>query len=312
MKVAVLGCGYWGSKHVRVLNSIPDVEQVVAVDFRDERLTELRREFPAIGVFQRLEDALDEIDAVIVATPPDTHARCAMTAMHAGKSVLVEKPLATSTLDARQLVEKLGSSVSFYKIGLELSTSGEYYTLLDWLVKRGNRVFCDLKLHDIPETVRRAVANLRGGGAAFLTVHGHRSVMEAAAREKGAMKILAVTVLTSFDQRDLQEFETRKTVEDLVLSRARGAAESGCDGVIASGLEAKALKAEFQQRLLVVTPGIRPAAGGGDDQKRTVDVAQAFAYGADYIVVGRPIRDAKDPRAAAENIQRTIASVFTE
>jgi len=217
-----------------------------------------------------------------------------------------------SAAEARALAERLGDAVRFYKIGLELFTAEGYFELLAWLTARGCKVFADLKLYDIPETVRRAVANLRGRGAAFLTVHGHRSVMEAAAREKGAMKILAVTVLTSFDQRDLQEFETRKTVEDLVLSRARGAAESGCDGVIASGLEAKALKAEFQQRLLVVTPGIRPAAGGGDDQKRTVDVAQAFAYGADYIVVGRPIRDAKDPRAAAENIQRTIASVFTE
>ena len=217
-----------------------------------------------------------------------------------------------SAAEARALAERLGDAARFYKIGLELFTAEGYFELLAWLTARGCKVFADLKLYDIPETVRRAVANLRGGGAAFLTVHGHRSVMEAAAREKGAMKILAVTVLTSFDQRDLQEFETRKTVEDLVLARARGAAESGCDGVIASGLEAKALKAEFQQRLLVVTPGIRPAAGGGDDQKRTVDVAQAFAYGADYIVVGRPIRDAKDPRAAAENIQRTIASIFTE
>jgi orotidine-5'-phosphate decarboxylase len=172
-------------------------------------------------------------------------------------------------------------------------------------------VFADLKLHDIPETVRRAVANLRGRGATFLTVHGHRSVMEAAAREKGAMKILAVTVLTSFDQHDLDEMGATKSVEQLVLSRAKGAVESGCDGVIASGLEAAKLKAEFGQRLLVVTPGIRPAeARPADDQKRTVDVAQAFANGADYIVVGRPIRDAADPRAAAQAIQETITGIF--
>jgi len=173
-------------------------------------------------------------------------------------------------------------------------------------------VFADLKLYDIPETVRRAVANLRARGATFLTVHGHRSVMEAAAREKGAMKILAVTVLTSFDQRDLEEMGSTRSVEALVMARARGAAESGCDGVIASGLEAKALKAEFKDRLLVVTPGIRPVADRSDDQKRTVDVAQAFANGADYIVVGRPIRDAKDPRAAAQAIQGTIASLFKQ
>jgi orotidine-5'-phosphate decarboxylase len=212
--------------------------------------------------------------------------------------------------EARALAEKLGEAVRFYKIGLELFTAEGYFELLAWLTGRGNQVFADLKLYDIPETVRRAVANLRGRGATFLTVHGHRSVMEAAAREKGAMKILAVTVLTSFEQKDFQEFETRKTVQDLVLSRARGAVETGCDGVIASGLEAKPLKAQFKDRLLVVTPGIRPATNTPDDQKRTVDVAQAFANGADYIVVGRPIRDAADPRAAAESIQATIASVF--
>jgi orotidine-5'-phosphate decarboxylase len=212
--------------------------------------------------------------------------------------------------EARALVEKLGDAVRFYKIGLELFTAAGYFELLSWLTARGNKVFADLKLYDIPETVRRAVANLRGSGATFLTVHGHRSVMEAAAREKGGMKILAVTVLTSFEQKDFQEFETRMTVQDLVLSRARGAAESGCDGVIASGLEAKVLKKEFDNRLLVVTPGIRPVGSGGDDQKRTVDVAQAFANGADYIVVGRPVRDAPDPRRAAEAIQGTIATTF--
>jgi orotidine-5'-phosphate decarboxylase len=135
--------------------------------------------------------------------------------------------------------------------------------------------------------------------------------MEAAAREKGRMQILAVTVLTSFDHRDLAEMGANVDVGQLVLSRARGAAESGCDGVIASGLEAEKLKAAFGSRLLIVTPGIRPADGrSADDQKRTVDVAQAFANGADYIVVGRPIRDAPDPKAAAESIQATIASVF--
>ena len=173
-------------------------------------------------------------------------------------------------------------------------------------------MFADLKLYDIPETVRRAVANLRGSGASFLTVHGHRSVMEAAAREKGAMKILAVTVLTSFDQRDLEEMGSSRTVEQLVLARAQGAADSGCDGVISSGHEAKALKKEFGNRLLVVTPGIRPVEDRKDDQKRTVDVAQAFANGADYIVVGRPVRDAADPRAAALAIQKTIEKVFRE
>ena len=174
-----------------------------------------------------------------------------------------------------------------------------------------NKVFADLKLYDIPETVSRAVANLRSSGATFLTVHGHRSVMEAAARDKGPLKILAVTVLTSFDQRDLEEMGATKSVEQLVLARARAAAETGCDGVIASGHEAAKLKAEFGSRLLVVTPGIRPAdSKPADDQKRTVDVAQAFASGADYIVVGRPIRSAKDPRAAALAIQETIRKVF--
>lgn len=218
--------------------------------------------------------------------------------------------------EAKALAEKLGDAVRFYKVGLELFTSGGtaggYFELVEWLVKRGNKVFADLKLYDIPETVRRATANLRGCGAAFLTVHGHRSVMEAAAREKGSLQILAVTVLTSFDQRDLEEMGATRTISELVLSRAQGAADSGCDGVIASGLEASKVKAQFKDRLLVVTPGIRPVADGGDDQKRTVNVTQAFANGADYIVVGRPIRDAADPRAAAQAIQKTISGIFKQ
>ena len=215
-----------------------------------------------------------------------------------------------SVAQAQALVEKLGESVGFYKIGLELSTSGGYYELLDWLVKRGKRVFCDLKLYDIPETVRRAVANLRGRGVTFLTVHGDHAIMEAAAQEKGEMKILAVTVLTSLDQRDLEQMGYRGEVSQLALARAGGALVAGCDGVISSGLEAAGIKSVHGARLLVVTPGIRPAGGDRGDQKRTVDVAQAFGNGADYIVVGRPIRDAPDPAAAAAAIQATIAGVF--
>lgn len=213
--------------------------------------------------------------------------------------------------DARALVERLGDAVRFYKVGLELFSAGGSFELIDWLAARGCKVFADLKLYDIPETVRRAVANLSGCGATFLTVHGHRSVMEAAVRAKGRLQILAVTVLTSFDARDLAEMGPGASVEQLVLSRARGALETGCDGVITSGLEAPTLKAEFGDRLLLVTPGIRPVEDrGADDQKRTVDVAQAFANGADYIVVGRPIRDAADPRDAALGVQRTIAELF--
>jgi orotidine-5'-phosphate decarboxylase len=215
--------------------------------------------------------------------------------------------------EARALAEKLGDAVRFYKVGLELSSAPGYFELVEWLAARGNRVFADLKLYDIPETVRRAVANLRGCGASFLTVHGHRSVMEAAAREKGEMKVLAVTVLTSFDRHDMEEMGATKSIEQLVVARARGAAETGCDGVIASGMEAAMLKGEFGGRLLVVTPGIRPAGKRpADDQKRTVDVGQAFANGADYIVVGRPIRQAADPRAAAQAVQATVAGLFKD
>ena len=215
--------------------------------------------------------------------------------------------------EAKALVESLGDSVRFYKIGLELFTSGNYFELLDWLAARDKRIFADLKFYDIPETVRRAVANLNGKGVTFATVHGHRSIMEAASGAKGDVKILAVTVLTSFDKSDLAEMGAAGEVQQLVLSRARGAVECGCDGVISSGLEAPQIKAAFGASLLVVTPGIRPAENRpSDDQKRTVDVAQAIRNGADYIVVGRPIREAKSPRGAAEAIQATIADAFPD
>jgi orotidine-5'-phosphate decarboxylase len=216
-----------------------------------------------------------------------------------------------SAEEAKSLVERLGDSVRFYKVGLELFMAGGMFELIDWLTKKNNRVFADLKFFDIPETVAAAVRGLRNRGVTFATVHGNQAMLEAAGESKGEVKILAVTVLTSLDQGDLDDLGFRCDVEKLVLSRARRALEAGCDGVIASGIEAPALRRELGERLLVVTPGIRPVQNRPiDDQKRTVDVAQAFANGADYIVVGRPIRQAADPRAAAQAIQETIARVF--
>jgi orotidine-5'-phosphate decarboxylase len=155
------------------------------------------------------------------------------------------------------------------------------------------------------------VRNLAARGATFATVHGNQSIMEAAAENKGELKVLAVTVLTSLDRGDLDDLGFDCDVEELVLSRARRAFEAGCDGVISSGLEVPRLREHVDNRLLVVTPGIRPVDNRpADDQKRVVSVEQAFANGADHIVVGRPIRDAESPRAAAEAIQTTIAGLF--
>jgi orotidine-5'-phosphate decarboxylase len=213
---------------------------------------------------------------------------------------------------AKVLVERLGDSVRFYKVGLELFMAGGVFEFIDWLARRGNKVFADLKFFDIPETVAAAVRGLRNHGVTFATVHGNQAMLEAAGEAKGEVKILAVTALTSLDQGDLDDLGFHCDIEKLVLSRARRALEAGCDGVISSGIEAPALKRELGDRLLVVTPGIRPVQNRqSDDQKRTVDVAQAFANGADYIVVGRPIRQAPDPRVAAQAIQTTIAGVFS-
>jgi orotidine-5'-phosphate decarboxylase len=215
------------------------------------------------------------------------------------------------TDSARRLVTELGDSVQFYKLGLELFMAGGYFELLDWMVGQNKKVFVDLKFFDVPATVASAVKRLRNRGVTFATVHGNQSIMQAAAEVKGDVKILAVTVLTSLDRGDLDDLGFKCDVEDLVLSRARRAFEAGCDGVISSGLEAEKLRQYIDQRLLVITPGIRPVDNRpSDDQKRVVSVEQAFRSGADYIVVGRPIRDAADPKAAAEAIQATIAGLF--
>jgi len=216
-----------------------------------------------------------------------------------------------SVTDARRLVARLGDAVHFYKLGLELMASGDYFTLVDELADAGKKLFLDLKLLDIPETVARAVRSLRERRAQFVTVHYEGRVLEAAVREKGELGILAVTLLTSIGPEDLRDlgFAPDVAPADLVVARARRALEIGCDGVVASPLEAARIRAAVGPKLAIVTPGIRPAEVR-DDQRRVATPQAAFEAGADYIVVGRPIRDAADPRGMALGIQETIARLF--
>jgi orotidine-5'-phosphate decarboxylase len=213
---------------------------------------------------------------------------------------------------ARALVVRLGDAVSFYKIGLELAMSTGFFDLLDWLKNDNKKVFVDLKFFDIPETVARAVRNLAERGADFCTIHGNQAIMESAAKAKiGKLKVLAVTALTSLDRGDLDDLGFQCDVAELVLSRARRALQAGCDGVVSSGLEVERLRKEAPRELICVTPGIRPVDNKTDtDQKRVMTPARAIRVGADYLVVGRPIRDAVDPRAAALAIQQEIAGAL--
>lgn len=214
--------------------------------------------------------------------------------------------------EARRLVERLGDSVTFYKLGLQLFMAGGYFELVDWLRHQGKKIFVDLKLFDVPETVKLAVTALAQRDVDFATVHGNDSILEAAVAAKGKLKILAVTVLTSLDQNDLRDLGFQCDVGALVLSRARRALALGCDGVISSGLEAAKLRQGLGDHLICITPGIRSFSNSAvkDDQKRIVTAEDAFRNGADYIVVGRPIRNAPDPRQAAEEIQSQIAALF--
>ena len=213
--------------------------------------------------------------------------------------------------DARAWVDGLGDAVTFYKLGLEFCMGGHYFELLEELRARGKKVFADIKFYDVPATVRGAVANLARSGATCCTLHGVSSIYAGAVPVKGDMKLLAVTVLTSMDAGDIAELGWSGPVEELVSLRARKAIAAGMDGLICSGQEAARLRAELGDAPLIITPGIRAASDkGSDDQKRTMTLTQAFEAGADHIVVGRPIRNAADPRAAAEGMQAEIAGLF--
>ncbi len=211
--------------------------------------------------------------------------------------------------EAKDIVSELDESVNFYKIGMELLMTGKYFELLNWLVDNDKKVFVDLKFFDVPETVGRTIARLSDYGATFATVHGNQALMEKAAQNKKNLKILAVTALTSLDRGDLDDLGFDCNVQDLVISRAKRAFAAGCDGVVSSGLEVPFLREYVDNKLIAVTPGIRPVAND-DDQKRVVDVATAFKSGSDYIVIGRPIKNADNRYKAASDIQKIIRSVF--
>jgi orotidine-5'-phosphate decarboxylase len=212
---------------------------------------------------------------------------------------------------AEAMIAQLGDSVTFYKIGYQLVYAGGL-SLAQKLRAAGKKVFIDVKLHDIGNTVTRGVESLSTSGATFLTVHAYPQTMQAAVEGRGnsALKILAVTVLTSYNETDLQEAGYRHTIADLVAVRARQAKALGVDGLVCSPEEVAVLRGIVGDRMSLVTPGIRPAGSSSGDQKRIMTPARAIAAGADYLVIGRPIVEASDPKAAAEAIQAEIAQAL--
>lgn len=212
--------------------------------------------------------------------------------------------------EARAMVEKLGDTVLFYKLGLELFMADGFWDLMAWLVeKKDKKVFADLKFHDIPRTVGAAVENLAKRGASFTTIHsGQRAMVEAAAKAKGDMELLAVTILTSMTEADCRDVGYKGTVAELVEKRAKHATALGCDGIIASALESASLRKALGKDRLIVTPGIRASGKAEGDQKRVADATTAIRSGASHLVVGRPILQAEDPVAAAEAFQQEIAT----
>ncbi len=210
---------------------------------------------------------------------------------------------------AKMLVERLESHIRFYKIGLQLFLAG-WFPMVRWIAERGHKIMLDLKFYDIPETVKLAVGQLTGKQVTFATVHGNEPIVKAAVQAKAEVKILAVTVLTSFGEEDMEGFfGTRCKVEDLVIERAKRAIASGADGIVASGVEAARIRSQLGYDFLIVTPGIRPVTAGDrqDDQKRIMTAGQAISAGADYVVVGRPIRDARDPVSIIESMRDEIS-----
>ena len=207
-------------------------------------------------------------------------------------------------------LDRLGEHVKFYKVGLQLFMAS-HFTIIDMIIARGYKVMVDLKFFDIPETVGLAVRALSNRNINFITAHGNEPILTAAIKERGTAKILAVTVLTSFDQTDLVAMGLSGSVDELVYLRAKKALALGCDGIVASGLEIPRLRHEFGERFLIVTPGIRPGLNTTiDDQKRVVTAHQAIANGADYVVVGRPIRDADDPIKVVQTMHNEIATAL--
>jgi orotidine-5'-phosphate decarboxylase len=209
---------------------------------------------------------------------------------------------------ALSLITRLGRSVSFYKIGYQLGYAGGLQ-FAHQLIDDGKQVFLDFKLHDIGNTVEKGVESVARMGASFLTVHAYPQTMQAAVKGKGAskLKILAVTVLTSYDDNDLDKAGYRMKVGELAATRAQQACDLGIDGLVCSPEEASNLRKIVGDKMALVTPGIRPAGSATGDQKRIMTPAKAIAAGADYLVVGRPITEAADPKAAAEMIVNEIA-----
>jgi len=212
---------------------------------------------------------------------------------------------------AEAMIARLGDAVTFYKIGYQLAYAGGL-PLVGRLADAGKKVFIDLKLHDIGNTVARGVESIAKLGATFLTVHAYPQTMKAAveARAGSGLKILAVTVLTSYDDGDLHAAGYRLGVSDLVEARARQAQVLGVDGLVCSPEEAASLHKIVGHQLVLVTPGIRPAGSATGDQKRIMTPTRAIAAGSDYLVVGRPVLEAADPRAAADAIQAEIAQAL--
>jgi orotidine-5'-phosphate decarboxylase len=212
--------------------------------------------------------------------------------------------------EAGRLVERIGAAVNFYKVGMELAYGGKGLAFASRLAASGKQVFLDLKLHDIPNTVERATAQVAGLGVRFLTIHAYPQTMRAAvAGAKGSgLQLLGVTVLTSYDDADLLEAGYRFGVVEMVLRRAEQAQALGVSGLVASAAEAPDIRRTIGEGMILVTPGIRPSGAEAGDQKRIATPAAAIAAGADYLVVGRPITAAQEPRAAAEAIVAEIAS----